>query len=43
MRYAQHPFAPSLSKGCFSFWYDAQNEGQGFDRLSPNGAGNVKL
>jgi hypothetical protein len=29
------PFALSLSKGCLSF--SVPEEGQGFDRLSPNG------
>jgi hypothetical protein len=29
------PFALSLSKGCFSF--RNAKEGQGFDKLSPNG------
>lgn len=34
----QHPFALSLSKGRFSFERSAsQKEGQGFDKLGPNG------
>lgn len=39
MRYAQHPFALSLSKGCFFFNHYAGSEGRGFDKLSPNGLG----
>ncbi|MDO7842444.1 hypothetical protein Q5H94_08895 [Sphingomonas sp. CA1-15] len=33
--YAQQPFALSLSKGCPSL--RPLKEGQGFDKLSPNG------
>ena len=36
MSASTHPFALSLSKDCL-FYSDA-NEGQGFDKLSPNGA-----
>jgi len=32
-RFFQQPFALSLSKGCLFF----RIEGQGFDKLSPNG------
>jgi len=32
-----HPFALSLSKGCPSLSRCAEEEGQGFDKLSPNG------
>jgi hypothetical protein len=39
MKNAQPPFALSLSKGCFYFRRGAQSEGQGFDKLSPNGEG----
>ena len=30
------PFALSLSKGC-PFFYRSDEEGQGFDKLNPNG------
>ena len=31
------PFVLSLSKDCFSSGCRAEKEGQGFDKLSPNG------
>ncbi len=34
----QIPFALSLSKGCASSLANCENEKQGFDKLSPNGA-----
>jgi hypothetical protein len=34
VRASPAPFALSLSKGCFCSW---EGEGQGFDKLSPNG------
>jgi len=36
MNLPPHPFALSLSKGCPSS-RSVEEEGQGFDRLSPNG------
>jgi hypothetical protein len=41
MFFSSTPFALSLSKGCPSFFEAI--EGQGFDRLSPNGTGSVRL
>ena len=35
------PFVLSLLKGCL-FWSSLGGEGQGFDKLSPNGLGKVK-
>jgi hypothetical protein len=34
---AKTPFALSLSKGCTSSFPSVPQEGQGFDKLSPNG------
>ena len=36
-----HPFVLSLSKDCL-FWSSLGGEGQGFDKLSPNGLGKAK-
>ncbi len=36
------PFALSLSKGC-TFFSDVAEEGQGFDKLSPNGVVEVSV
>ena len=38
----QHPFAPSLSKGCPSFGTAGEVEVQGFDKFSPNGMGEIR-
>ncbi len=36
------PFALSLSKGCLSLASASKKERQGFDKLSPNGFGEIK-
>ena len=41
MKFEQHPFALSLSKGRPSFGTAGEVEVQGFDKLSPNGAGDL--
>ena len=38
----QYPFALSLSKGCLCSGTVAQSEGQGFDKLSPHGVGELQ-
>jgi hypothetical protein len=37
------PFALSLSKGCLSSLCIRRREGQGFDKLSPNGNGGIEV
>lgn len=36
-KHSQFPFALSLSKGCPSLLRAFEEEGQGFDKLGPNG------